>query len=119
MADIDPRFEAELKRGVVQMVALCLLATPRYGYDLVRLLAQAGLSVEEGTLYPILRRFEEQGLLRARWDTAGSRPRKYYELSARGRAARDAMREAWDRTRRATEAAIAAAAPPAPDEESP
>lgn len=103
---VDPRFEAELRRGVVQMVALCLLSTARYGYDLVRLLGQEGLVVEEGTLYPILRRFEEQGLLSARWDTAGSRPRKYYELSEHGIVVRDAMLEAWARTRNATDAAI-------------
>jgi len=103
---IDPRFEAELRRGVVQLVALHYLETPRYGYDLVRLLSAAGFAVEEGTLYPILRRFEKAGVLTSRWDTRGKRPRKYYEISAQGRAARSAMREAWTHARDATDEAL-------------
>lgn len=105
-AAVDPRFEAELKRGVIQLVALHYLETPRYGYDLVRLLAAVGLHVEEGTLYPILRRFEKAGLLSSRWDTGGKRPRKYYELSAEGRAAKAGMLAAWTRTRDATDGAL-------------
>ena len=103
---MDPKFEAELRRGVVQMVALHFLQTPRYGYDLVRLLGAAGFPVEEGTLYPILRRFEKQGILTSRWDTEGSRPRKYYELSGEGRATRDAMLKAWAAVRDATDEAL-------------
>jgi hypothetical protein len=81
----DPRNEAELRRGVLQLVALALLEEPRYGYELVRLLGEAGFQTEEGTLYPILRRFEEQGALEATWDTSRARPRKYYRLSEDGR----------------------------------
>jgi DNA-binding PadR family transcriptional regulator len=106
---VDPRFEAELRRGVVQLAALCFLEQERYGYDLVRLLGEAGLVVEEGTLYPILRRFEEQSLLVSRWDLTGTRPRKYYRLSPQGREARDAMWEAWRRVRDATDSALEAA----------
>lgn len=105
-AGVDPKFEAELRRGVVQLVALDYLRTPRYGYDLVRLLGAAGFAVEEGTLYPILRRFEKQGVLTSRWDTEGSRPRKYYELSADGRALKAAMLEAWTQVRDATDEAL-------------
>jgi PadR family transcriptional regulator PadR len=104
--DLDARFEAELRRGVVQLVALHLLSEPRYGYDLVRLLGAAGFAVEEGTLYPILRRFEKQGVLSSRWDTEGARPRKYYELSGSGRARKEAMLEAWQRVRDATDGAL-------------
>ena len=103
---VDPRFEAELRRGVVQLVALHYLETPRYGYDLVRLLGSAGFQVEEGTLYPILRRFEKAGVLSSRWDTGGKRPRKYYELSEEGRALKAGMLEAWERARDATDAAL-------------
>ncbi|MDF1700752.1 MAG: PadR family transcriptional regulator [Planctomycetota bacterium] len=102
----DPKFEAELRRGVVQLVALDYLETPRYGYDLVRLLGAAGFPVEEGTLYPILRRFEKQGILSSRWDTEGARPRKYYELSAEGRAQKNAMLGAWAQVRDATDEAL-------------
>ena len=100
------RFEGELRRGVLQLAALHLLEQPCYGYDLVRKLTQLGFPVEEGTLYPILRRFEKQGILASHWNTEGTRPRKYYELSADGRVQRDAMRAAWDRVRGATDALL-------------
>jgi len=103
---VDPRFEAELRRGVVQLVALHYLESPRYGYDLVRLLAAAGFAIEEGTLYPILRRFEKAGVLTSRWDTDGKRPRKYYQLSTEGRAVRDGMLQAWVEARDATDGAL-------------
>ena len=113
---LDPRFEAELRRGVVQMVALHLLREPRYGYDLVRLLGAAGFPVEEGTLYPILRRLEKQGALGATWNTEGSRPRKYYVLSEEGEALLAAMQLAWrevrDRTNSALDEATVAIQPP-------
>ena len=103
---VDPRTEAELRRGVLQLVALALLEEPRYGYELVRLLGQAGFETEEGTLYPILRRFEEQGALESTWDTSRTRPRKYYRLSAEGKRVRDTLTDAWKRVRNATDAAI-------------
>jgi PadR family transcriptional regulator PadR len=103
---LDPRLEAELRRGVLQLVTLTLLEEPRYGYDLVRLLARAGFEIEEGTLYPILRRFEQAGTLSSSWDTGGARPRKYYALSEAGRALRDEMAEAWRRVRDATDQAL-------------
>ena len=103
---LDPRFEAELRRGVLQLVALRLLASPRYGYDLVRLLADEGFQVEEGTLYPILRRFEKQGVLEATWNTDGPRPRKYYVLSEHGKELVALMERTWVRVRTATDQAL-------------
>ncbi len=105
---MDARAEAELRRGVLQLVALALLERPRYGYELVRLLGEAGFSTEEGTLYPILRRFEEQGALSSMWDTSQPRPRKYYNLSPAGLRLRDEMLTAWRRVRDATDAAVGA-----------
>ncbi len=107
MEGLDPRLEGELRRGVLQLVTLALLETPRYGYDLVRLLAKAGFDVEEGTLYPILRRLEQQGTLSSEWDTSGARPRRYYTLSVAGRSLRDDMANAWHRVREATDAVLA------------
>jgi len=102
----DPRTEAELRRGVLQLVALSLLEEPRYGYELVRMLGEAGFATEEGTLYPILRRFEEQGALEATWDTSRARPRKYYRLSKDGRRVRTELLEAWRRVRDATDQVV-------------
>ena len=106
MPTLDPHVEAELRRGVLTLVTLRLLDEPRYGYDLVRLLSQAGFEVEEGTLYPILRRLEQQGTLVSTWDTGGTRPRKYYRLSEEGRRVREDLAAAWRRVRDATDAAL-------------
>ena len=64
-------------------------------WSAVKVLATAGLDTEEGTLYPLLRRLESQGLLVSEWDTAGKRPRKYYLLSDQGRTALEQLEDVW------------------------
>lgn len=91
------RTAQELRRGVLQVAALALLRRRAYGYDLLRVLGERGIVVEEGTLYPILRRLESEGLLRSEWDTTGSRPRKYYESTDTGREALRALAAEWSR----------------------
>jgi DNA-binding PadR family transcriptional regulator len=102
----ETKSDGELRRGVLQLVALALLEEPRYGYELVRLLGEAGFETEEGTLYPILRRFEDQGALESTWDTTRARPRKYYRLSDDGKRIRKDLVDAWRRVRDATDAAL-------------
>lgn len=105
MADtFEARTEAELRRGVLQVAVLALLRRPAYGYDLLGVLAEKGIGTEEGTLYPVLRRMEQEGLLRSTWDTSGTRPRKYYESTDEGRAALAALTAAWDRVDRSLRA---------------
>ncbi len=96
MPSLFDKIGAELKRGLVQIAALCLLQERLYGYQLVKILASHGLETEEGTLYPLLRRLEAQGLLLSEWDTQGARPRKYYLLSPQGMEALPRLREAWE-----------------------
>lgn len=91
MDNLMDRFEAEVKRGVMQVAVMYLLESERYGYDIVKSLKDEGLSVEEGTLYPILRRLEEEGLLSSRWETTGSRPRKYYAITSAGKDVRNRL----------------------------
>jgi len=86
---------AELRRGIVQIAALSLLRERMHGYQLVKVLAEAGIDAEEGTLYPLLRRRETQGLLTSEWDTGGARPRKYYLLSDEGASALPLLEEIW------------------------
>src|SRR5690606_36005948 len=71
----------ELKRGTLTIGVLSQLHKPQYGYSLVALLEEKNFQVEAGTLYPLLRRLEKQGLLESKWDTNETRPRKYYMLS--------------------------------------
>jgi DNA-binding PadR family transcriptional regulator len=75
----------ELRRGVVVLAVLSQMDTARYGYSLIQRLAERGLDIEEGTLYPLLRRLEKQGLLASEWEVGEARPRKYYQISAAGR----------------------------------
>jgi PadR family transcriptional regulator PadR len=78
------KLELELRRGVVVLATLSQLRTFRYGYELRQTLAANGMPIEEGTLYPLLRRLESQGLLRSEWRTADGPPRRYYTLSPEG-----------------------------------
>ena len=74
----------ELRRGILVLAALSQLEEEKYGYSLISSLAEKGLDIEQGTLYPLLRRLEEQGLLSSEWNTEGSRPRRYYQISSEG-----------------------------------
>jgi DNA-binding PadR family transcriptional regulator len=85
----------ELRRGVVVLAVLSQLDEPQYGYSLVSKLADRGFPIEAGTLYPLFRRLEKQGLLESLWDTNESRPRKYYKLSLLGREVYTKLREEW------------------------
>ena len=77
-------FVTEMRRGTLLLTVLSQLKSPQYGYSLVQKLAGRDAGVEAGTLYPLLRRLEKQGLLKSEWDTTDSRPRKYYVLSEGG-----------------------------------
>lgn len=74
----------ELRRGSVVLASLIALRTPGYGYGLLEQLGTAGIEVEANTLYPLLRRLEDQGLLSSDWDTSAKRPRKFYSVSESG-----------------------------------
>jgi len=84
-ADTFSKLEPELRRGVVVLATLSQLREPRYGYELRQALAERGMPIEEGTLYPLLRRLEAQGVLTSEWRTDSGSPRRYYALNAQGR----------------------------------
>lgn len=85
----------ELRRGVIVLAILSQLRTPRYGYGLLQQLEHAQVSVDAGTLYPLLRRLERQGVLESVWDTSEARPRKYYQLTADGETLYTNLIEEW------------------------
>ena len=74
----------ELRRGILVLATLSQLGESKYGYDLISHFSEAGLEVEQGTLYPLLRRLEGQGVLESEWNVEGSRPRRYYKISPAG-----------------------------------
>lgn len=85
----------ELRRGVLVLVVLSQLRQHQYGYSLRQALVAGGMPVEEGTLYPLLRRLESQGLLASEWDTTSAPPRRYYRLNAEGKRTLAELAEAW------------------------
>lgn len=74
----------ELRRGTLILLVLSQLKKPKYGYNLIKVLKDNGISLEANTLYPLMRRLETQGLTTSEWDTADDKPRKYYKLTALG-----------------------------------
>ena len=74
----------ELRRGILVLAALSQLKEEKYGYALISSLAEKGLDIDQGTLYPLLRRLESQGLLQSEWNVEGSRPRRYYVINPEG-----------------------------------
>lgn len=91
-----PTLDLELRRGVIVLAVLSQLQVPRYGYSLKKALAEGGLDVDEGTLYPLLRRLEAQGLLTSEWRVEEARPRRYYVLNPEGIRAEAALAASWE-----------------------
>lgn len=96
-ADTNPteNLVQELRRGTLVLTVLSQLEEAQYGYSLRQVLAENGLNIEQGTLYPLLRRLEKQGLLESEWSVEGSRPRRYYTLSDAGREVLEALSAEW------------------------
>jgi DNA-binding PadR family transcriptional regulator len=89
------KLEQELRRGVIVLATLSQLREPQYGYSLRQALAEQGMVVEEGTLYPLLRRLEGQGLLASEWRIEDGPPRRYYTLSAEGKKLYAELTTSW------------------------
>ena len=100
--DTFAKLESELRRGVLVLVSMAQLRVPRYGYELRQALAEQGLTIEEGTLYPLLRRLEAQGLLRSEWWVDGGAPRRYYVVTVEGRKLLRRLADSWQGLNEAT-----------------
>jgi PadR family transcriptional regulator PadR len=94
----EDRWEAQLRKGSLDLAILAVLWNDRlYGLDILRRLEGASLAIAEGTLYPILMRLKEDGLLESAWvDAEAGRPRKYYWLTRAGRQRAMSMVRGWD-----------------------
>jgi PadR family transcriptional regulator PadR len=86
----------ELRRGLIMLAVLSQLGKQQYGYALLKLLADKGLDVDQGTLYPLLRRLEGQGLLQSAWNVEEGRPRRYYVVSNEGKRLLPQLKSEWD-----------------------
>jgi PadR family transcriptional regulator, regulatory protein PadR len=83
--EISDNLLQELRRGALVLAVLGQLREEQYGYSLKQRLSERGLEVNEGTLYPLMRRLESQGLLESHWEVVDdTRPRRYYRISPEG-----------------------------------
>lgn len=98
MNDLLNSLTTELRRGTLTLAVLSQLREPQYGYSLVQLLEMSGITIDQSTLYPLLRRLEKQEILTSSWDTSESRPRKYYVLSDYGTTVFEALKTEWEKT---------------------
>ena len=87
----------ELRRGIIVLAVLSQLNEEQYGYSLLKKLSDQDLEIDQGTLYPLLRRLESQGLLKSSWNVEGSRPRRYYVISPEGQELLPKLKEEWNK----------------------
>ena len=83
-SDLFENLKGELRRGSLILAVLAELRSEKYGYTLRKDLADKGMEIDEGTLYPLLRRLESQGLLTSQWREENKRNKRFYRLSADG-----------------------------------
>jgi PadR family transcriptional regulator PadR len=95
--DLFENLRLELRRGCLTLAVLAHLRSEHYGYTLRKALSDHGLEIDEGTLYPLLRRLESQGLLRSEWREENKRNKRFYRLSADGSAMLDQLVDEWRR----------------------
>jgi PadR family transcriptional regulator PadR len=93
--DLYENLRMELRRGSVIVAALAQLRTEHYGYALRKALEDQGLSVDEDTLYPLLRRLETQGLLVSEWREEDRRRKRFYKISRTGEALLQRLLGEW------------------------
>ncbi|HUY95064.1 MAG TPA: PadR family transcriptional regulator [Terracidiphilus sp.] len=86
----------ELRRGCLALAVLAQLRQEHYGYTLRKALAEQGLTIEESTLYPLLRRLESQGLLASQWREEDKRNKRFYRLSPEGERMLGLLLEEWN-----------------------
>lgn len=96
----------ELRRGALPLAVLCMLQENKYGYALIGELTAAGVEMDQGTLYPMLRRLESQGLLQSSWVVDGARPRRYYVISPQGREVLASLSGEWQKLSRVVQSLL-------------
>lgn len=93
--DLFENLRLELRRGCLILAVLAQLQTERYGYVLRKALAEQGIAIDENTLYPLLRRLENQGLLVSEWREEENRNRRFYHLSSEGERIMKRLFDEW------------------------
>jgi PadR family transcriptional regulator PadR len=94
-SEVFENLRLELRRGCLTLAVLIQLRSERYGYTLRKALADDGLEIDEGTLYPLLRRLESQGLLVSQWREEDKRNKRFYRLSPKGSEILEQLMSEW------------------------
>lgn len=93
--EILEKLRLELRRGAIVLAVLAQLRDEHYGYSLRKSLIAAGVDIDEGTLYPLIRRLEKQGLLQSEWREEDKRQKRFYRLSEVGEDVLSRLTEEW------------------------
>ena len=94
-SEIVEKLRLELRRGALPLAVLAQLREEHYGYSLRKELNAKGLEIDEGTLYPLVRRLEKQGLLCSEWRLEDKRKKRYYRLSGLGAEVLESLLVEW------------------------
>jgi PadR family transcriptional regulator, regulatory protein PadR len=94
-SDVLENLRLELRRGCLILAVMAELRTEQYGYTLRKALADHGIAIDEGTIYPLLRRLESQGLLLSEWREEDKRNKRFYRLSRAGGQILAQLLEEW------------------------
>ncbi|MDE6760355.1 MAG: PadR family transcriptional regulator [Lachnospiraceae bacterium] len=99
---LNPKYEKQIKKGVLEILVLKLLENDeKYGYQLISELKEKSggmFTLKEGTLYPILYRLEDEGLVISRWSEPKGKEisRKYYQITYKGGQELKELCELWN-----------------------
>ena len=104
--DLYENLRLELRRGSLVIAVLAALRSEQYGYTLRKALADAGMPIDEGTLYPLLRRLESQGLLVSEWREEEKRNKRFYRLSHEGKLILKQLLAEWKNINESLEAIL-------------
>ena len=89
------KLKQEMRRGIIVVAVMSRLQDFQYGYAMLKNLNEMGFEIGQDTLYPLLRRLEEQELLESEWRTDDARPRRYYRLTPTGHGVLEILKTDW------------------------
>lgn len=98
----------QMRKGVLELCTLAIISEKdAYASDIIDTLKKSDLIVVEGTLYPMLTRLKNEGMLSYRWEESTSGPpRKYYQLTEDGKKTLDRLKQNWEELTKAVNSII-------------
>ena len=92
--NVNEKFSA-IRKGLLEFIVLLIIANEKvYAADILKQLSTTEFATQEGTLYPLLSKMRREGLLDYEWkESEAGPPRKYYQLTEKGR---EQLRETWE-----------------------